>query len=95
MLVRRAKDFKDYSGGSNHYIQIKVGMSSEILRRFQTPKKRAQYWECKATLKKELLGTNHYDLPTNHIPTMRAILESDGWDVVEIYDIKEQVNDAQ
>lgn len=32
MLIRKAKDYKDYTGGSNRYVAIESNMSREILR---------------------------------------------------------------
>jgi len=32
MLIRKAKDYKDYTGGSNRYVAIEPNMSREILR---------------------------------------------------------------
>ena len=49
-----------------------------------------KYYECKFTAIGGPYAMNAYDLPTDNKEDILEILQSDGWDVLEIYDIKEQ-----
>ena len=90
LLVRTAKDFKDYTGGVNTYIKIKAGMSSEIARKFSKPPQHTPLYECKYAIKNGFYAMEGVDMPTNDEETIKAILCADGWKVIEVYDIKLQ-----
>lgn len=49
------------------------------------------YYECKFTTVGGAYATNKYDLETNDEELIRLLLEDDGYEVLEIYDIKEQI----
>ena len=48
------------------------------------------YFECMFRAKGATYAMNAYDLPSDNEEDIKEILKARGWDVVEIYGIKEQ-----
>ena len=48
------------------------------------------YFECSFTVKDYFYSMNFYDLPSDNEEEIREIIKEDGWDVEDIYGIKEQ-----
>jgi len=48
------------------------------------------YFECMFRAKGGAYSINAYDLPSDNEEDIKEILKARGWDVVEIYGIKEQ-----
>jgi len=48
------------------------------------------YYECMFSAKYGAYAMNKYDLKTNDKDEIIEILEADGWEVLEVYDIKKQ-----
>ena len=48
------------------------------------------YYKCMFRAKYGAYAMNYYDLKTNDEAEIIEIIKSDGWDVLEVYDIKEQ-----
>lgn len=48
------------------------------------------YYKCKFIASDGAYGLEYYDLPINDEDEIIEIIKSDGWEVLEVYDIKKQ-----
>ena len=48
------------------------------------------YYKCKFTASDGAYALDYYDLPTKDEDEIIEIITSDGWEVLEVYDIKKQ-----
>ena len=88
LLIRTAKDYKDYTGGSNNYVKIQSGMYKDIaktfnleVKQYENVKKDSTYYAKKII---EKGGFVEYSIPSMKKANFIA------WKVADLLDLKNQ-----